>query len=74
MEPKRILVAVVGTIQGLMGVIAMFFSLMLYQNTAIARDLLDIPEENAPLYELFLFIYSFVSLISGLLVRKLLES
>jgi len=72
---RRILTTIVGIVQSVIGALAIIFAYMLYHNFFNVRGFLDILGENVPVYMLFLFIFGFVSIISGLfLIHERLES
>ena len=75
MGPRNILAAVVGTLQVAIGVLAVIFAYVLYHNFFDVQGLIDILEENVPVYMLLLFVFGLVSIVSGfLLIHELLES
>ena len=74
MRVKRALVAVVGVAQGAIGVLAVIFAYMLYHNFFNVQGLVSMSEENVPIYMLLLFVFGFISIISGLfLIHERLE-
>ena len=74
MKPRRILGAIVGTVQGLIGVSAVTFAYILYIDFFGLRAWLDVTAEFLPLYMLTLIVFGFFSIMSGLFLlteRKL---
>lgn len=65
MRPRRILVAVVGTIQSLTGILAIIFAYILYLDIFGLRAWLDVTAEFLPLYMLVFIVFGFFSMISG---------
>jgi uncharacterized membrane protein len=68
MRPRRILGAIVGTVQGLIGVLAVIFAYILYIDFFGLRAWLDVTAEFLPLYMLALIVFGFFSIMSGLLL------
>ena len=66
MRPRRILGAIVGTVQGLIGVLAVIFAYILYIDFFGLQAWLDITAEFLPLYMLALIVFGFFSIMSGL--------
>lgn len=62
---RRILAVVVGSLQAAIGVLAVLFIYVLYHNFFDVQSLMNI-SENVPVYMLLLFVFGFVSIISGL--------
>lgn len=62
---RRILAVVVGSLQAAIGVLAVIFTYVLYHNFFDVQSLMNI-SENVPVYMLLLFVFGFVSIISGL--------
>lgn len=70
MFSKRILVAVVGWVQVLAGIIAVALVYVLYQNffnaQSVLQTILNIPlEESLPLYLLLLLVFGLFWILSG---------
>lgn len=65
-KPRRILVAIVGTIQSLIGLLAAVFVYILYIDFFGLRAWLNVTEEFLPLYMLVLIVFGFFSILSGL--------
>ncbi len=74
MRLRRILGAVVGTVQGLTGVLAVIFAYGLYSNFLDLRVWLDVTAEFVPLYMLALIVFGFFSIMSGLFLFTEKES
>lgn len=71
---RRILTALVGALQSAIGVLAVSFAYVLHHNFFDFQSLMNISGENVPVYMLLLFVFGFVSIISGLfLIRERLE-
>ncbi|MDH5438606.1 MAG: hypothetical protein OEX76_06870 [Candidatus Bathyarchaeota archaeon] len=66
MRPRRILGAIVGTVQGLIGVLAVIFAYILYIDFFGLQAWLDVTAEFLPLYMLALIVFGFFSIMSGL--------
>jgi hypothetical protein len=63
-----------GITQGVIGVFAIVFACVLYYNILDTRINLEIPFEQVSVYILILFVFGFVSILSGLvLIRERLE-
>jgi hypothetical protein len=74
MTLRRILAAVVGTLQAATGALAVIFAYILYHIFFDVQGLMNISEENVPVHMLLLFVFGFVSIISGLfLIHERLE-
>jgi hypothetical protein len=72
---RKILAAVVGTVQGTLGALAVAFSCFLYVNFFGLQEILKVPAGFLPLYMLILIIFGFSSIIGGLfLLTEGLES
>ncbi|MFQ6064602.1 MAG: hypothetical protein ACE5L6_03920 [Candidatus Bathyarchaeia archaeon] len=72
---RRILAAIVGTVQGTLGALAVAFSYFLHVNFLGLREILEVSEGVLPLYMLILIIFGFSSIIGGLfLLAEGLES
>ncbi|MCZ2809389.1 MAG: hypothetical protein O2V44_08550 [Candidatus Bathyarchaeota archaeon] len=70
---RRILAGFVGALQAAIGVLAVIFAYVLYHNFFDVQSLMNI-SENVPVYMLLLFVFGFVSIISGLfLIHERLE-
>jgi uncharacterized membrane protein len=65
-KPRRILVAIVGTIQSLIGLLAAVFVYIFYIDFFGLRAWLNVTEEFLPLYMLVLIVFGFFSILSGL--------
>ncbi|KPV62469.1 MAG: hypothetical protein AOA66_1324 [Candidatus Bathyarchaeota archaeon BA2] len=63
---RRILAAVVGTLQAAMGVSAVIFACFLYIDFLNVQSMLNISQKPLSFYLLVLTIFSFLSIISGL--------
>ena len=63
---RRILVAVVGTLQAAIGVLAVIFACIFYIGFLDVQSMLNISEELLSFYLLVLTIFGFFSIISGL--------
>jgi len=74
MRLRRILGAVVGTVQGLTGALAVIFAYGLYIDFLDLRAWLDVTAEFVPLYMLALIVFGFFSIMSGLLLSTEKES
>ena len=75
MGSRRIVGAAVGTLQAAIGVLAVIFAYVLYHNFFDVQSSMNVSGENVPVYMLLLFVFGFVSLISGLfLIHERLES
>lgn len=70
---RRILVSFVGALQAAIGVSAVILAYVLHHNFFDVQSLMNI-SENVPVYMLLLFVFGFVSIISGLfLIHERLE-
>jgi len=65
MRTKRILVAIVGVVQGAIGVLASILSCILYFNFLDVQTTLNMPTKLLPLYLFILSVFSFFSMING---------
>jgi len=74
MRPRRILVAIVGTIQSLTGILAIIFAYIIYIDFFGLRAWLDVTAEFLPLYMLVFIVFGFFSMISGLFLLTERES
>ena len=63
---RRILAAVVGTLQAAIGVLAVIFAFVLYFDFFDAQTWLNAPAKLLPLYLFIIMIFGFFSIISGL--------
>lgn len=71
---RRIFVALIGALQSALGILAVIFAFVLYHNFFDIQSLMNI-SENVPIYMLLLFVFGFVSIISGLfLIHERLET
>ncbi len=71
---RRILVALIGALQSALGILAVIFAFVLYHNFFDIQSLMNI-SENVSIYMLLLFVFGFVSIISGLfLIHERLET
>ncbi|MFB0501917.1 MAG: hypothetical protein ACETVP_05545 [Candidatus Bathyarchaeia archaeon] len=66
MRPRRILVAIVGTVQGLIGVLAVIFAYILYIDFFGLQAWLNVTAEFLPLHMLALIVFGSFSIMSGL--------
>jgi len=65
MKVQRVLVAIVGIVQGSLGFLAGILACILYFNFLGVQTTLNVPTEHLPLYLLILSVFSFFSVISG---------
>lgn len=65
MKVSRVLAAVVGVVQGAIGVVAMALALMFYFNILDVQTIFSLPPELLPFYLLVLGLFSLFSVISG---------
>ena len=71
MKIRRILTAITGIIQEVVGVLSMVLAVMLFLNILELQTIFNLPSELLPLYMLILVIFSLFSVISGLyLIRE----
>jgi len=71
MEIKRILSAIIGIAQGVIGVIFGVLAVMLVLNLIKVQTVFNVPPELLPLYLLILGLFSVFSIISGFfLIRE----
>ncbi|UCC57934.1 MAG: hypothetical protein JSW14_06115 [Candidatus Bathyarchaeum sp.] len=71
MKIRRILTAITGIAQGVIGGASMVLALMLYLNILEVQTVFNVPLELLPLYLLILGMFSLFSVISGLyLIRE----
>ncbi len=66
MRPRRILGAIVGTLQSATGVLAVIFAYMLYIDLFGVQSWLNITAEFLPLHMLTLTLFGFFSVMNGL--------
>jgi len=75
MKIRKTIVTFFGIMQEVLGVLAISFAYILYFNLLNVRVSLNIPVEHVSFYFLLLFIFGFISIISGLfLIHERLES
>lgn len=74
MRPRRILVAIVGTVQSAIGVLTVIFAYILYLDFFGLQAWLNATAEFLPLYMLALIVFGFFSIISGLFLLTERES
>ena len=75
MKIRKTIVTFFGIMQEVIGVLAISFAYILYFNLLDVRVSLNIPVEHVSFYLLFLFIFGFISIISGFfLIHERLES
>lgn len=65
MKVKKIIVTFFGIMQEVIGVLAIVFAYALYYNLLDVRVGLNIPEKHVSFYLLLLFIFGFISIVSG---------
>ncbi len=71
MKIRRILTAVTGIAQEVVGVVSIVLALMLYLNILEVQTVFKVPSELLPLYLVILGMFSLFSVISGLyLIRE----
>ncbi|UCE28907.1 MAG: hypothetical protein JSV85_06505 [Candidatus Bathyarchaeota archaeon] len=74
MNVRKNVVMFIGITQEVIGVFAIAFACVLYFNIFDTRINLEIPFEHVSFYILLLFVFGFVSILSGLfLIRERLE-
>lgn len=66
MRPRRILVAIVGTVQSMIGLLAVISAYFLYIDLFGLQAWLNGTAEFLPLYMFVLIVFGFFSIISGL--------
>jgi hypothetical protein len=71
---RRILVAMVGTVQGLIGVLSVVSAYALYIDLFGFQEWLDVSTEFLSLYMLVLIAFGFFSIMSGLFLLTERES
>lgn len=75
MKARKILATVAGILQVAIGASGVIFVYFLYYNVFGIQSVLGISGENTLMYALFLFLFGFVSITSGLfLIHERLES
>jgi hypothetical protein len=75
MKIRKITATFFGIMQEVIGVLAISFAYILYYNFLDVQVSLNIPEKHVPFYLLLLFIFGFISIISGFfLIHERLES
>jgi hypothetical protein len=74
MRPRRILVAIVGTLQSVIGLLAVIFAYFLYIDLFGLQAWLNGTAEFLPLHMLFLVVFGFFSIMSGLFLLTERES
>ena len=71
MKIRRILTAITGVAQGVIGVLSGVLAVMLFLNLLEVQTIFNLPSELLPLYLLILGLFSFFSVISGyFLIRE----
>jgi len=70
MEIKRILSAMFGIAQGVIGVLSIFLALLLFLNLLEVQTVFNAPPELLPLYLLILGLFSIFSVINGFFLIK----
>jgi hypothetical protein len=72
MKVNRILTAIIGVVQGVIGVVVMILTLMLYLNILEVQTVFNLPSELLPFYLIVLGLFSLFSIISGVyLIRRM---
>ena len=72
MEKRRILSAIFGIAQGIIGVLSLVLAVLLFLNILELQTVFNVPTELLPLYLLILGLFSAFSVISGFfLIREL---
>jgi hypothetical protein len=75
MKIRKIVVTFFGIMQEGIGITAISFAYMLYHNFLDVQVSLNMPEQHVPFYLLLLFIFGFISIISGFfLIHERIES
>jgi hypothetical protein len=71
MEIKRILSAMFGIAQGVIGVLSLILAVLLFLNLLKVQTVFNVPPELLPFYLLILGLFSIFSVISGFfLIRE----
>jgi hypothetical protein len=71
MKVNRVLTAIIGVVQGAIGVVVMILTLMLYLNVLEVQTVFNLPSELLPFYLVVLGLFSLFSIISGVyLIRR----
>ena len=71
MKIRRILTAITGVAQGVIGVLSGVLAVMLFLNLLEVQTVFNVPSELLPLYLLILSLFSLFSVISGyFLIRE----
>jgi membrane associated rhomboid family serine protease len=71
MKIRRILTAITGVAQGVIGVLSGVLAFMLFLNLLEVQTIFNLPSELLPLYLLILGLFSLFSVISGyFLIRE----
>ncbi len=71
MEKRRILSAIFGVAQGIIGVLSAVLAVLLFLNILEVRTVFNVPPELLPLYLLILGLFSIFSVIGGFfLIRE----
>lgn len=71
MNVNRVLTAIIGVVQGAIGVVVMVLTLMLYLNILEVQTVFNLPSELLPFYLIVLGLFSLFSIISGVyLIRR----
>jgi len=65
MKISRVLAAIMGAVQGAIGVVAIALALMLYFNILDVQTIFSLPPELLPFYLIILGLFSLFSIISG---------
>ncbi len=74
MKIRKFVVTFFGVTQEVIGALAIVFAYVLYYNILDIRANLEIPLEHVSVYLLLLFVFGFISILSGFfLIRKRLE-
>jgi hypothetical protein len=72
MKVNRVLTAIIGVVQGVIGVVVMILTLMLYLNILEVQTVFNLPSELLPFYLIVLGLFSLFSIISGVyLIRRM---
>lgn len=74
MKIRKFVVTFFGVTQEVIGALAIVFAYVLYYNILDIRTNLEIPLEHVSVYLLLLFVFGFISILSGFfLIRERLE-